>query len=146
MEEVILVEKIFQNEGLHIGVPQWVSPPTDWVKLNVDGASVVTYDASTVGGLIHASDGGWKLGFQHYIGIVHSVTVELWAIRELLNRDWCCDIVYNPREVNKCADYLAKAALTSRPCNLILRSASRAVSDLLQHDAQAIGPVVPVLS
>ncbi|KAI8024234.1 putative ribonuclease H protein [Camellia lanceoleosa] len=88
MEEVILVEKILKNEGLHIGVPQWVSPPTEWVKLNVDDASVVTYDASTVRGLIHASDGGWKLGFQHYIGIMHFVTAELWAIRLGMQLAW----------------------------------------------------------
>ncbi|KAI7989279.1 putative ribonuclease H protein [Camellia lanceoleosa] len=144
MEEVILVEKILQNEGLHIRVPQWVSPPTDWVKLNVDGASMVTYDASTVGDLIRASDRGWKLGFQHYIGIVHSITAELWAIRLGMQLVWAEG--YCPREVIECTDYLAKKALTSQPCNLILRSASRAVSDLIQHDAQAIGPVVPVLS
>lgn len=59
---------------------RWLPPPTDWVELNVDGASRGNPGASGCGGVIRGQHGTFVAGFGHYIGSQKSVFAEATAV------------------------------------------------------------------
>ncbi|KAK8649108.1 hypothetical protein V6N13_129844 [Hibiscus sabdariffa] len=67
---------------------RWVSPPMDWVKLNVDGARDHGTGFAACGGLIRDPDGRWVRGFARSVGICSPIESELWAVHEGLVQAW----------------------------------------------------------
>ena len=60
----------------------WAKPPFGWHKLNTDGASLGNPGKAGGGGLIQDHQGKWIKGFMRRIGLVTSITAELWALRD----------------------------------------------------------------
>ena len=61
---------------------QWLPPPVNWVKLNLDGSSMGNPGLASGGGLIRNERGEWIKVYARAIGITMSVAAELWALRD----------------------------------------------------------------
>ena len=70
-----------QRQSVMIPV-KWLKPPTSWMKLNTDGASLGNPRATVVAGLIRNCSGGWVKGFSRSVGFATSITAEFWALRD----------------------------------------------------------------
>ena len=60
----------------------WIKPPTDWCKLNTDGASLGNPGKAGGGGVIRDCEGRWMRGFARSIGVTTSIMAEFWALRD----------------------------------------------------------------
>lgn len=65
-----------------------LGPPTDWVKLNSDGAYKSSVGLAGAGGLVRDSTGAWVAGFTYMIGTCSSTRAELWGVFTGLNFVW----------------------------------------------------------
>jgi len=75
------------NEGTSIS-PHWQPPPTDWVKLNVDGALTVAHSIAGCGGVIRDHSGSWIVGFKRVLGSCTVIEAEQWAVYKGLKLAW----------------------------------------------------------
>ncbi|KAK8566965.1 hypothetical protein V6N13_110046 [Hibiscus sabdariffa] len=69
-------------------VCQWSPPPSQWVCLNTDKGVCTATKLAKTSGLLRESYGTWIRGYNHSIGIVDALTVELWAIHDGLIAAW----------------------------------------------------------
>jgi ribonuclease HI len=60
----------------------WISPPTDWFALNIDGAAKQSEKTAGCGGVIRDDKGSWIDGFAKALGDTTAYMAELWGIYE----------------------------------------------------------------
>ena len=60
----------------------WSAPPTDWVKINVDGSCKPDVGAIAAGGLLRNERKEWLFGFATNKGNGNIAEAELWGIFE----------------------------------------------------------------
>ena len=60
----------------------WAKPPSDWCKLNTDGASIGNPGKAGGGGVLRDCEGRWMRGFVRSIGETTSIMAEFWALRD----------------------------------------------------------------
>ncbi|KAL4379818.1 hypothetical protein GQ457_02G032950 [Hibiscus cannabinus] len=61
-------------------VTPWCCPPSDWVKVNMDGAVNLLMNAPAIGDVFRSDSGEWLCGFSRRIGCCSIVNAKLWAI------------------------------------------------------------------
>ena len=61
---------------------QWLPPPSNWVKLNLNDSSMGNPGLAGEGGVIRNEKGEWIKGYARAIGIITRVAAELWALRD----------------------------------------------------------------
>ena len=61
---------------------RWEKPPSNWFKLNTNGASCGNPRRAGGGGVIRDSAGKWVRGFARSIGSTTSIIAEFWALRD----------------------------------------------------------------
>lgn len=66
----------------------WSEPPTEWVKVNVDGSALGNPGQSAAGGLCHDKDGNWLFGFNIKMGNGSAYQAEVFAIWQGLQLAW----------------------------------------------------------
>ncbi|KAE8696076.1 hypothetical protein F3Y22_tig00110676pilonHSYRG00016 [Hibiscus syriacus] len=70
------------------GDPQWIPPPSAWVKTNVDGSRDIQDGYAACGRAIRDSNGNWLIGFAKAVGICSVLEAELWGEFEGLLHAW----------------------------------------------------------
>ncbi|KAE8654482.1 hypothetical protein F3Y22_tig00117048pilonHSYRG00380 [Hibiscus syriacus] len=68
---------------------RWVPPPSDFVKLNVDGATVKGWSRGGIGGLLRDNDGVLFGSFLESVGPGPPILAELWQLKEICFYLWC---------------------------------------------------------
>ncbi|KAH9778145.1 RNase H domain-containing protein [Citrus sinensis] len=63
-------------------------PPTNWVKLNIEGSSSRVQGSAGAGGIVRDESGKWILGYSKNLGTSNSLASELWALYHGLNLVW----------------------------------------------------------
>ncbi|KAL4302008.1 hypothetical protein GQ457_10G005860 [Hibiscus cannabinus] len=76
---LILLQSLFFTRA-SLGRVHWQRPDEGWVCRNTDGAVFSSTGIRFVGGVFHANDGNWILGFNKSIGVTQPLQSELWAI------------------------------------------------------------------
>ncbi|KAH9722163.1 RNase H domain-containing protein [Citrus sinensis] len=66
----------------------WMPPPTNWVKLNIEGSSSRAQGSAGAGGIVRDESGKWILGYSKNLGTSNSLASELWALYHGLNLVW----------------------------------------------------------
>ncbi|EOY32563.1 Uncharacterized protein TCM_040555 [Theobroma cacao] len=66
----------------------WEKPWPSYVKLNVDGSAKGQPGEVTGGGIICDDKGNWIVGFTYKVGVLFSLTTELWALYQRLKLCW----------------------------------------------------------
>lgn len=66
----------------------WTHPPTDWFKLNMDGAVKKRPRLAGYGGVLRDHCGRWVAGFGANLGIVSVTEAELWGLYYGLQMAW----------------------------------------------------------
>ena len=61
---------------------RWEKPPSNWFKLNTNGASCGNPRRAGGGGVIRDSAGKWVRGFARSIGSTTSIIAEFWALKD----------------------------------------------------------------
>ena len=71
---------------------RWMTPPDDWIKLNVDGAS--RQNPGMVGGgrVLINHTAKWVRGFAAHFGVCSSVQAELLVLLHGLKMAWACGV------------------------------------------------------
>ncbi|KAK8630332.1 hypothetical protein V6N13_079130 [Hibiscus sabdariffa] len=110
---------------------RWVSPPMDWVKLNVDGARDHGTDFAACGGLIRDHDGRWVRGFARSVGICSPIEFELWAVHEGLVQAWVLGL---KRVVVEVDSTLVLRLLSQRSCRESSMTIVQHIFSLLSRD------------
>ena len=59
---------------------RWEKPSIEWMKLNIDGSSIVNLGMAREGGVIKDEEGNWVVGFAKRIGSASSFLAKLWAL------------------------------------------------------------------
>nr|POF06016.1 putative ribonuclease h protein [Quercus suber] len=76
------VRKINKQRRLASIQVRWDKPPSNWFKLNTNGASCGNSGRAGGGGLIRNSTGEWVKGFARSIGSTTSIIAKFWALRD----------------------------------------------------------------
>ena len=84
MEFYYCVGKINKQRRLASIQVRWEKPPSNWFKLNTDGASCGNSGRAGGGGVLKDSVGEWVRGFARSIGSTTSIIAEFWALRDCL--------------------------------------------------------------
>ncbi|PKI41066.1 hypothetical protein CRG98_038594 [Punica granatum] len=63
----------------------WKSPPSGWLKANVDGSSLRNPEKAGAGGLIKDEGGDWVVLFSAYVSFETAFQVELYGIKHGLS-------------------------------------------------------------
>ena len=63
---------------------RWKPPPIGFFELNTVGSARSNPSMASAGGLIRDHRGSWIGGFSRNIGFTHSLTAELWGLRDRL--------------------------------------------------------------
>ncbi|KAE8722432.1 hypothetical protein F3Y22_tig00013960pilonHSYRG00052 [Hibiscus syriacus] len=102
--------------------PQWIPPPSAWLKTNIDGARDIQDGYAACGGAIRDSNGDWLIGFAEAVGICSALEAELWGAFE------------KNRDANKIADSLAKMAQKKEFAGRIFQTPPEAIQSILQEE------------
>ncbi|KAF7816991.1 ribonuclease H [Senna tora] len=109
----------------------WKVPERGWIKVNIDGAVCRRNMVAGCGGLFRNDDGKWLHGFTCNLGNVVAQCTDsmvgllnphptLSCIKKLMSKEWEVKIKLIPRNINTCADRLAKEGLkSSQNCSLL---------------------------
>ncbi|KAK4284609.1 hypothetical protein QN277_001415 [Acacia crassicarpa] len=117
----------------------WMKPPSDWMKLNVDGAVALSSSRAGCGGLLRDSGGVWYCGFSKELGTCDAFTAEQWAMIEGLTLSWDLGIrkLILESDALDLVQLLAEEASTS--VNLLLLR----IKELLQREWQVQVRYIP---
>ncbi|GMJ08330.1 hypothetical protein like AT5G42905 [Hibiscus trionum] len=107
---------------------KWWRPPSDWIKLNVDGARNTSKGFASCGGLGRDSNGHWRFSFSKKIGTCSVFEAELWAVYEGLSTTWTLGVTKVIVETDNREVYNS----------LLLREPSRIASSLRCHLAEIL--------
>ncbi|KAK4262634.1 hypothetical protein QN277_028172 [Acacia crassicarpa] len=85
----VTANNITAHERPPLSAPKcWLPPPSDWVKINVDGAVSQTANLAGCGGVARDSHGLWLFGFFAAIGNCTPLDSEEWAMLKGLQLAW----------------------------------------------------------
>ncbi|KAL4288301.1 hypothetical protein AHAS_Ahas19G0272500 [Arachis hypogaea] len=66
----------------------WSCPPTNWIKLNSDGASCGNPGTASYGGLLRDEMGHWVAGYYSNLRICSAFQAEIWGLLHGLKTAW----------------------------------------------------------
>ncbi|KAJ8768371.1 hypothetical protein K2173_021524 [Erythroxylum novogranatense] len=79
----------FWSALTNIAPPLWLPLPTNWVRLDTDGAVTTLGTQAAVGGVLRDHSGHWLMGFTHNVGPCTPLDAEFWGILHRLTLARC---------------------------------------------------------
>ncbi|CAI9113041.1 OLC1v1013568C1 [Oldenlandia corymbosa var. corymbosa] len=109
----------------------WSPPPTEWIKLNTDGALNTNTGWATVGGLLRDCTGGWCGGFSMNIGYCSIAGAEIWGLLQGLQLAW--DKGYRKLEAEVDNESVVRLVLAKEPNSGVHLEILHAIKELMSR-------------